>query len=147
MAVTQSYEYDEKTRAPESDFNMLKGAEYVRLTTYRKTGVAVPTPVWFAIEHDAQGPRLVVMTQANSGKVKRLRHTARVELAPCDVRGNPINDVRLNADGHILPESEHQRADKLLNAKYGWKKMAFMLMGRLRRTRLDYLEIRPATNA
>lgn len=147
MAVTQSYEYDEKTKTPASDFSALKGVEYVRLTTYRKSGVAVPTPVWFAIEQDAQGPRLVVMTQANSGKVKRLRHTARVELAPCDVRGNPINDVRLTATGLILPESEHQRADKLLNAKYGWKKMAFMLMGRLRRTKVDYLEFRPAPGA
>ena len=61
----------------------LPHSTYVSLTTFRRTGVAVPTPVWAAPD----GEDLVVWTRADSGKVKRLRHTARVTVAPCDVRG------------------------------------------------------------
>ena len=61
----------------------LPRSEYVSLTTFRRTGVPVATPVWAAPDGDA----LVVWTRADSGKVKRLRHTARVTVAPCDVRG------------------------------------------------------------
>src|SRR6185437_15591046 len=61
----------------------LEGAHYISLTTFRKNDVAVATPVWFAA-HDAT---LYVYTGAETGKVKRLRHTARVTLAPCTMRG------------------------------------------------------------
>jgi len=61
----------------------LPHSEYVSLTTFRRTGLAVATPVWAAPDGDA----LVVWTRADSGKVKRLRHTSRVTVAPCDVRG------------------------------------------------------------
>ena len=61
----------------------LPQSAYVSLTTFRRTGVPVATPVWAAPEGDA----LIVWTRADSGKVKRLRHTARVTVASCDVRG------------------------------------------------------------
>jgi PPOX class probable F420-dependent enzyme len=56
---------------------------YVSLTTFRRTGAAVATPVWAAPDKGT----LVVWTRADSGKVKRLRHTSRVTVAPCDFRG------------------------------------------------------------
>jgi len=56
---------------------------YVSLTTFRRTGVPVSTPVWAAPD----GETLVVWTRTDSGKVKRLRHTSRVTVAPCDIRG------------------------------------------------------------
>jgi PPOX class probable F420-dependent enzyme len=61
----------------------LPRTRYVSLTTFRRTGVAVPTPVWAAPDGDG----LIVWTRADSGKVKRLRHTARVTCAPCGFRG------------------------------------------------------------
>jgi PPOX class probable F420-dependent enzyme len=61
----------------------LPHSTYVSLSTFRRTGVAVATPVWAAPD----GNSLVVWTRADSGKVKRLRHTSRVTVAPCDVRG------------------------------------------------------------
>jgi PPOX class probable F420-dependent enzyme len=61
----------------------LPHSTYVSLTTFRRTGVPVSTPVWAAPDGDT----LVVWTRADSGKVKRLRHTVRVTVAPCDVRG------------------------------------------------------------
>ena len=64
----------------------LAAATYVSLTTYRRTGVPVSTPVWFAPSVDE--PHLfTVITVDDTGKTKRIAHTERVELRPCDVRG------------------------------------------------------------
>ena len=60
--------------------------EFVSLTTYRRSGAAVSVPVWIAPATDARGGLLVTTTEP-SGKVKRLRHDARVQLRPCDRRG------------------------------------------------------------
>lgn len=64
----------------------LATARYVQLTTFRKTGEGVPTPVWFAPSVD--DPSLfAVITVDDTGKTKRLAHTPGVELRACDVRG------------------------------------------------------------
>ena len=57
--------------------------QYVSLTTFRRSGAPVATPVWVARD----GEEVVVITVDGVGKTKRLAHTARVELRPCDVRG------------------------------------------------------------
>lgn len=65
---------------------------YVRLTTFRRNGTPVPTPVWVVADRSALGGRdgdLLVITGAQAGKVKRLRHNGRVLLVPCDRRGTP----------------------------------------------------------
>lgn len=66
-----------------ADFESLRRQKYVDLVTFRKSGVAVHTPVWFA---EREG-RLYVMTRGDSAKVKRIRNNARVEIAACTVRG------------------------------------------------------------
>jgi uncharacterized protein len=63
--------------------------KYLALTTFRKDGRAVSTPVWFA--HD--GDRLVVITGRESGKAKRIRNGSRVLVAPCDMRGRPNGEA------------------------------------------------------
>jgi len=60
-------------------------AKYLSLTTFRRDGRAVATAVWFVPD----GDRLLVLTGATSGKVKRLRNDARVLVAPSDMRGRP----------------------------------------------------------
>ena len=57
----------------------LADARFVSLTTFRRSGEPVSTPVWVGRD----GGSLVVLTPADSGKVKRLRHDPRVEIAPC----------------------------------------------------------------
>ena len=64
--------------------NDLGQSKYLSLTTFRKDGTPVATPVWLVRDGDA----LRVITQANSGKAKRLGNDSRVLLAPCDARGN-----------------------------------------------------------
>src|SRR5262245_60443384 len=95
-------------------FAPLARARQISLTTFRRTGESVATPVWFA-KHDG---RLYLFTSARAGKVKRLRHTPRVTLAPCTfggtVTGPPLEaQVRLVAD-----EGEARRAARAIRRKY-----------------------------
>lgn len=72
------------TAHPARDTIESLGAEpFVSLTTFRRNGERVSTPVWIARDGDA----LIVTTPAGSGKVKRLRHDPRVLLQPCGRRG------------------------------------------------------------
>jgi PPOX class probable F420-dependent enzyme len=57
--------------------------KYISLTTFRKTGVGVPTPVWFG----EQDGKLYVMTRSDMGKAKRIRNNPQVKVAPCTIRG------------------------------------------------------------
>ncbi len=53
------------------------------MTTFRRDGAPVPTPMWFYVD----GNRMYTTTQADAGKLKRLAHTSRVELAVCTQSG------------------------------------------------------------
>jgi PPOX class probable F420-dependent enzyme len=65
------------------NLDAIAAQQYVSLTTFRRTGVPVATAVWIARD----GDDLVVITVDNLGKTKRLAHTPRIELRPCDIRG------------------------------------------------------------
>ncbi|MGY1713961.1 PPOX class F420-dependent oxidoreductase [Geodermatophilus sp. SYSU D01106] len=93
-----------------------QSSTYVNLITFRRTGEAVPTPVWAAPD----GDRLVVCTRADSGKVKRLRHTARVTVAPCDVRGRTTGEP-VEATAVLLEPHEWRQARAALARRYGWQ--------------------------
>ena len=56
---------------------------YLNLATFRRSGIAVETPVWFA----AHAGRLYVFTEGAAGKVKRLRANPAIRIAACGVRG------------------------------------------------------------
>ncbi len=93
------------------------------LTTFKKDGTALPTPVW-VVRH---GDELRVWSAPESGKVKRIRRSGKVQIAPCGMRGAP-RGPSVDAVARLLPPSE---ADVVLDAlaqKYG-------LPGRLTRWR------------
>ena len=58
--------------------------KYILLTTYRRSGEGVSTPVWSV---PLDGDRFGFYTSSGSGKGKRLAHTSRVTVQPCNVRG------------------------------------------------------------
>ncbi len=87
--------------------------KYISLTTFRKTGVAVATPVWFGEEND----KLYVMTRGDMGKAKRIRNNPQVRVAPCTIRGK-VTGSEFPATARILPPAEHQHARQTLNRKY-----------------------------
>ncbi|MCD0483825.1 PPOX class F420-dependent oxidoreductase [Streptacidiphilus sp. ASG 303] len=115
----------------------LGAGKYLLVTTYKKDGSTVPTPVWVVRDGDALG----VWTAADSWKVKRIRNRADVLVAPCDVRGGrqgedvPATAELLDADG-----TERYRA--LLARKYGLLGRLTMLGSRLRRGRAGTVGIR-----
>lgn len=127
-------------------FASFKQQQYLLLTTFRKNGTPVPTPVWFA---PSEG-RFYVQTTASAGKVKRLRHTSTVQLAPCTARGQVLGDA-VDARARVLAEGDPVRgvAESALRRKYGLKRVAFRLVMRARLpgrrpTPSVYLEIEPA---
>jgi PPOX class probable F420-dependent enzyme len=91
----------------------LSSYEFVLLTTMRKSGVGVPTAMWFAYE---QG-RLYMVTGRITGKIKRIRNNGRVSIAPCDLMGNVLGPP-IEASAHELPVAQHAHADALLAQKY-----------------------------
>ncbi|WP_280213766.1 PPOX class F420-dependent oxidoreductase [Nocardia cyriacigeorgica] len=96
-------------------WNELAHSKYALLTTYKKDGTPVGTPVWLAPD----GERIVVWTNTGSWKVKRLRRDPRVTLQPCDNRGRTDGgDIRAGT-ATILDAGETQRVREVLAAKYG----------------------------
>lgn len=90
----------------------LRRARAVLLTTFRRDGTPVATPVW-TVERDGV---LWATSAANAGKVKRLGHTGRVLLAPCTQRGVPTGPareararVRAASDAPWLAAAFHRR--------------------------------------
>jgi len=112
------------------------------LTTFRKSGQAVTTPVWFAQE----GDKIYVYTGTSSGKVKRIAHTAKVTVAPCTMSGGLLGEA-VEAKARILQTAEERRrADEVLNRKYGWQKRILFIWYRLtgeKESETTYLEISP----
>ena len=91
----------------------IAGQKYISLTTFRKTGVGVPTPVWFGED----GGKLYVMTRSDMGKTKRIRNNPQVKVAPSTIRGR-VTGPEFAATARILPAGEHKRARQTINQKY-----------------------------
>ncbi|MFI1868353.1 PPOX class F420-dependent oxidoreductase [Streptomyces jumonjinensis] len=91
-------------------------AKYLSLTTFRKNGTPVATPVWFAQD----GGKLYVWTNSESWKVKRLRHDSRVTVTVCDIRGN-IAEGAVSASGTAELLDDAVAVRRLLVRKYTWQ--------------------------
>ncbi|HZX38094.1 MAG TPA: PPOX class F420-dependent oxidoreductase [Streptomyces sp.] len=93
-------------------------ARYISLTTFRKDGTGVATPVWFAVD----GGELFVWTGSDSWKVKRLRNDSRVVVTVCDARGR-IAEGAPSAEGtaRLLDAAGTGEIRKLLARKYTWQ--------------------------
>jgi PPOX class probable F420-dependent enzyme len=111
----------------------IHGQRYISLATFRKTGVAVHTPIWFAEDNG----RLYFMTGTKLGKYKRIRNNPRVTIAPCTIRGK-VTGREFQATARILPPEEFERVRRLINAKY-WLARVPLLW----RNTDAYLEITP----
>ncbi|ODR11387.1 PPOX class F420-dependent enzyme [Mycolicibacillus koreensis] len=108
-------------------FADLSRADYLLLTTFTKDGRPKPTAIWAAPD----GDRLLVITQESAWKVKRIRNTARVTLAICDVRGRPKSEA-IDAVATILPKSDNGAVYAALGRRYGLVGRAFNIVSKLR---------------
>ena len=91
----------------------IQGQKYVRLTTFRRSGVGVATPVWFGEAND----KLYVMSRSDSGKCKRLRNNPKVQIAACTIRGR-VTGPEFGGTAHVLPAEDWPMARKAIHQKY-----------------------------
>lgn len=125
------------------DFSSLRGHKYGLLSTFRKTGEAVPTPVWFGL---ADG-KVYIRTEAGVGKVKRIRREPRVLIAPCTFRGRPLGPSS-EGSARILGPDESEHAERAIAAKYGLERRLYEgTVSRLLYPELLYIEVAPKTDA
>jgi uncharacterized protein len=109
------------------DIAALDRQRYLALATFRRTGAEVRTPVWFPVAHG----KIYVFTAGESGKVKRLRHSSRARVAPCDMRGQ-VRGTWSDGTAHLVTEPRViERAHAALRAKYGWQAWVGDLFSRL----------------
>ncbi|MFI9646413.1 PPOX class F420-dependent oxidoreductase [Streptomyces sp. NPDC052040] len=102
--------------------------KYLLITSYRKNGTAVATPVWVVPDGDALG----IWTTADSWKVKRIRARSEVLVGPCDLRGNPTGD-QVPATAEICDRATSDRYRALIARKYGVIGRLTLLGSRVRR--------------
>lgn len=95
--------------------------QYLLVTTFRRDGTPVPTPVWAVRDGDA----LMVWTVGDSGKVKRIRRNGSITVAPCTVRGRPTGDA-VPARAELLGPSGGAHVRELIKRKYGLRGRLFV---------------------
>jgi PPOX class probable F420-dependent enzyme len=96
--------------------------KYVLLTTYRRDGRPVSTPVWWVELGDGS---FGFWTSSASGKAKRLAHTGRVTVQPCNARGvvKP-GSTPVEAAARVVSGAELETIRRRVVAKYGvWTKL------------------------
>ena len=96
------------------------GQKYISLASFRKSGDAVRTPVWFGEKDD----KLYVMTRSDSGKFKRIRNNPKVRIAPCTMRGKTTGP-EFAAAARVLPEKDWPWARKTIEQKYWLARIPF----------------------
>jgi len=124
-----------------SDFEHLRGHKYCLLVTYKRSGEAVPTPVWFGLGGDG---KLYVRSETNVAKVKRIRNDPRVRVAPCTVRGKPLGPPAEGRARVLDQPGEEAEPEATLQANYGVGRKIYEGVGGALGMDTVYLEITPA---
>jgi PPOX class probable F420-dependent enzyme len=90
------------------------GEKYICIETYRKTGDPVRTPVWFVEENG----ELLVRTDSDTGKMKRIHNSPRVRVATCNIRGN-VKGEWVGGEARKVDFETSKHVFSLLLKKYG----------------------------
>jgi PPOX class probable F420-dependent enzyme len=116
----------------------IAGSRYVSLTTFRRDGRPVATPVW----HVVHGEELLIVSDAAAGKVKRIRNNGRVVVTVCDFRGRSAPGAA-NAEGtaRLLDETATAAGRTLLARKYLMSRLGNRLARLLRLRRPPVIAI------
>ena len=122
------------------DFESFRGARQCLLVTFKRSGEPVPTPVNFGLSADG---RLYFRSEPHVAKIRRLRRDPHVRVCPCSFRGKPRGPL-VEASARVLPESENQRADEIIDSNYR-RDMRLVERGYDRMgVRMAYVEVTPA---
>jgi len=96
-------------------FGQAGTAKYVQLTTFRKDGTPVTTPLWAALDGEA----LLMWTATDSWKVKRLRRNPAVIVQACDARGKKTYGEPVHGTGTVLDQDGTDHVRDVVIKKYG----------------------------
>jgi PPOX class probable F420-dependent enzyme len=111
-----------------SEFQRLSTEKYLVVTTFRRSGQGVPTPVWAgALDGD-----LVVWSNRKAGKVKRIRNNGHVEVQACDARGRKRYGAVVTGAARLLDPDDSDRARASIARKYGIFGRISMFFDRIR---------------
>jgi PPOX class probable F420-dependent enzyme len=122
-------------------FTTLDGNSYIALTTYRKNGIPVMTPVWFV----QQDGKLFVWTAGDSGKAKRLKNNPHVQLGPSNHSGRLLGAVQAGL-AHFAAKGEFSTLEEAFKAKYGWLVNLFSWIWKIQGHPHTYIEITPSNS-
>ncbi|MGC7099888.1 PPOX class F420-dependent oxidoreductase [Amycolatopsis lurida] len=111
-----------------SELERLAAEKYVVVTTFRKNGTPVPTPVWIA-RRDGE---LVLWSERAAGKVKRLRNDPRVAVQASDFGGKKTHGDKVSGQARLLDEDETEQVRGAIAREYGIVGRVTMFFSRLR---------------
>ncbi len=96
----------------------LSDEKYILLTTFKRDGSPVKTPVWVV---PLDGTTVGFWTSSGSGKAKRLAHTGRVFVQPSDARGKVKEGTSpVEASARLVTGSEYEGIQLKIREKYGF---------------------------
>ncbi|MCM3895446.1 PPOX class F420-dependent oxidoreductase [Gordonia sputi] len=101
--------------ATDKPFDAATDAKYVQLTTFRKDGTPVASPLWAAYD----GESLVMWTETDSWKVKRIRRDPHVVVQASDARGKKLRGQPVDGTATILDAAGTDHARSVISKKYG----------------------------
>ena len=112
-----------------ADLDALFPGRYLNITSFKRDGTGVATPVWFV----SDGARLFAFTDLHSAKIRRIHHNPRVLVASCWVNGK-LRREPVAARAEVLTDaSDLERIQKLLLERYKISYRVVMLFYRLGR--------------
>ena len=113
----------------DTDLGALFPGRYLSITSFKRDGTGVATPVWFG----SDGTRLFAFTDLHSAKIRRIRHNPRVQVASCWVNGR-LRREPVAAHAEVLTDvSDLERIQKLLLERYKISYRVVMLFYRVGR--------------
>ncbi|MHA1202984.1 MAG: PPOX class F420-dependent oxidoreductase [Candidatus Heimdallarchaeaceae archaeon] len=96
---------------------ILNNQKYISLTTYKKNGEGVSTPIWFARDNDD----IYIMTDMKTWKAKRIKNNPKVTFVSCSFRGKvkqKFSDLRIHGEAEFLKGKEHDKAEQQIANNY-----------------------------
>jgi uncharacterized protein len=124
-----------------ADFASLEGSTTALLTTFRRGGEAVGTPLSIVVT----GGKAYFVTAGDSGKAKRLAHTDRITLAPCTLSGKVTGETVEGRARKLPPGERRQTAKGLLKPTKSlfWSLVTYRLV---HGKKMELFEVVPATS-
>ena len=96
-------------------FNEILNCRTINLTTFRKSGIAVHTPVWIVRDENIG----YVRTYKTAGKIKRLKNNHKAFIAPCTNSGKITGDkIEVKAEVIELNREEYNKISNKIKKKY-----------------------------